>query len=137
MIEQTIPIVFNNSELLLIDDGLTLMYSESHVTINTIRKQQGSDCIAAPYGFIRRLSHAVVQSCGSGADALVRMDLTESELLAIREVIRSTTKVNEEEIGRGIKIKVHHSLASFHGEEMNSDQGADFDTFLRELDEWF
>ena len=116
------------NEALYIDDSCSIMIEVDHQNLAplTMRGVAPSAGIAVPYEFIEKIGHAVLFTTDPQNDGKeAEVELSTSDLLAIREVAQSYVKIGEEPVGFNLKRKVAKCLHEASYEQITTDKLAE------------
>lgn len=106
-------ITFNRDELLYIDDNLTMMLERGTVADNfvTVRPVQATAGLPSPVELLDKIGMAILQVTDEDLNITeATLQVTATDLYMLREIAKSTLKINGVYVGLILKKKIYSVL---------------------------
>ena len=98
-------------ELVYVDDSISLLVNrEDQLQSTPLKASMPTNTIGAPMELIQKLGVAVLRAFDPSVKGEVILDVTELELMILRELAHSSVSNGEVLIGLGLKRKVYEAL---------------------------
>ena len=113
-------------EVLFIDDSLSLLVSSTEQSRTVaLRTSMPSNTIGSPIDLIQKIGLAVLEitSRGFPKNGLVTVEVSDMELLILREIAKSHILLGDDVVGLSLKTKVYEAL---YGEIYKEEKAVDF-----------
>jgi len=111
--EELRAITFTRDELLYIDDNLTMMLERGGMADNfvTVRPVQATAGLPSPVELLDKIGMAILQITDEDLSlSELTVHLTATDLYMLREIARSTLKINGVYVGLELKKKIYSVL---------------------------
>ena len=112
-LEELRTIIFNRDELLYIDDNLTMMFEKESVVGHfiTVRPLQATAGLPSPVELLDKIGMAILQVTDEDLGiSEATLQVTATDLYMLREIAKSTLKINGVYVGLALKQKIYSVL---------------------------